>query len=271
MTHDNTRTQTLFLALALAALPAFSLAASPAAPAASAPAPAAPPPLTPDRPGFTNGSEVVLPGHTELELGIARMDMAFSSGGGHATDYPEALVRQGLTPTLELRLALPDYFDVSNGGGQGLGDGSLGVKYKFYQSRDGNTKAALTPAVTLPVGAKAFTSGHADPSLTIAAQTASGARWGIAANLALSDPTQSDARRFNAAPSASVSYQLTPVLSSYGELYDDFPQGGPSTPIADGGFTVLVNDGLQLDAEVGCGLGSAAPVRFLGAGVAIRF
>ena len=56
------------------------------------------------------------------------------------------------------------------------------------------------------------------------------------------------------APSASVTYTLTPRLSSYGDVYDDVPKQGPSTPIADGGFTFLLSNNVQLDAEVGCWL-----------------
>ncbi|BDI28499.1 hypothetical protein CCAX7_005500 [Capsulimonas corticalis] len=228
------------------------------------------PPISPDRPGFTNGSDTVVPGLTQLEMGIAQTDFAAASGGGHAIDYPEALVRHGLTPNLELRAALPDYTH-QDGTPSGYGDASLGVKYKFFQSRDGNTKAALTPAVSLPTGGAQHGTGQTDPSLTLAAQTASGARWGLSANLALADPTQNGGRSLQTAPSVSASYQLTPALSTYGELYDNFPQHGGSAPIADGGFTFASSANLQYDLEMGVGLGSAAPIRFFGGGVSVRF
>lgn len=241
-----------------------------ASPAATSPAVAAEPALTPDRPGFTNGCEVVLPRRTEIEAGAAHAIAPSRAGGGIATDLPEILIRQGLTPQCELRVGLPDYLAVEQGA-HGLGDGSMGVKYKFYQTRDGNTKAALIPALSIPIGAHALTSGHIDPLLTLAGQTISGARWGIAANLALSDPSQARGRAPAAAPSATVSYQLTPAFSTYCELYDSVAKSSLPTPIADEGLTYLVNRNLQFDAEAGWGLGGMAPIRFCGGGIAMRF
>jgi hypothetical protein len=256
--------------LSAAPLTTRSLADAPPAVSASPATSTSLPALTPDRPGFTNGAEVVLPSRTQVEGGIAQTTAESRTGGGATTDYPELLIRRGLTPQVELRVGLPDYSAVV-GGGHGLGDGSIGVKYKFYQSRDGSTKAALIPAVTVPVGARGFTSGHADPLLTLAAQTASGPRWGIAANLAFSDPSQSGGRIVTAAPSASVSYQMTPSLAGYGELYDSFAHRSGPIPVADGGFTFLVNSNLQVDAEAGYGLGASAPTRFFGGGISVRF
>ncbi len=229
------------------------------------------PPLSTDRPGFTNGSDVVAPGRLQVEGGVAFTQNSVSQGGSQVTDLPELLVRQGLTPTLELRLSLPDYFTGGGGVPDGFGDASLGAKWKIYQSKDGNTKAALTPSLSIPFGSAAYTSSHVDPSLTFGAQTASGSRWGLSTNLALAYPTQDGSRNFSAAPSASVTYQLTTPLSVYGELYDNFPQRGGSTPIADGGFAYLVNPNFEVDAEMGLGLGSSAPVRFYGTGLGYRF
>lgn len=256
--------------MALAVCLSGPISAAPT-PATSPPVPAATPPtpLTPDRPGFTNSSDVVLPGRFQIESGLAETRVSAATGGAETTDYPESLVRFGLSPVLELRVGLPDYF-TTPGGPDGFGDGLLGVKYKIYQSKDGNTKAALTPAVTLPVGARAFTSRHVDPLLTLAAQTVSGARWGLSANVFLSDPTQNGRRDFTTAPSGAVSYQMTPALAAYGELYDSIPRRGAPSPLADGGFTYLLNPNLQLDVETGAGLGGGAPVRFYGGGVSMR-
>jgi hypothetical protein len=263
------------LALAALLIVRTASAAPPAGPASTAPTPSAPssptPALTPDRPGFTNGSDTVPPGRVQVEAGLAVTRAPGGDGGAQTTDFPEILTRIGLTPTLELRVQLPDYETITHGGPSGFGDALLGAKIKVYQSKDGNTKAALTPAISIPTGASALSSGHVDPLLTLAAQTVSGARWSLAANVALSDPSGDGTRDFTTAPSGSVSYQLTSALSVYGELYDSIPQKGQSSPITDGGFTYQVNSNLQFDLETGSGLGGGAPVRFYGGGVALRF
>ncbi len=232
--------------------------------------PSAPSPLSTDRPGFTNGSDVVGTGVVQIEMGLAQTRAQAASGGGTLTDLPQMLVRQGITPTLEIRCTLPDYF-TGQAGQSGFGDAQIGAKYRFYQSKDGNTKAALTPSLSLPTGARALTSGHADPALTLGAQTQSGARWGVSGNLNLADPTQSGRRNFTLAPSASASYQLTRALSVYGDIYDAVPKTGAPSPITDGGLVYLVNPNVQVDAEMGVGLGGNAPTRFVGGGIGVRF
>lgn len=228
-------------------------------------------PLTPDRPGFTNGSDVVPVGLTHLEMGVAETWTPSSGGGGHTTDYPEVLIRHGVTPALEWRVVLPDHFSTSDEGPSGWGDAAVGVKWKFYQSKDGNTKAALFPMASIPTHDANFSSGQVDPSLVIGGQTASGSRWGLSANIGLTDPTQNGSRNFSTAPSAAAQYQLTPKLSTYGELYDNVPKTGPTSPIADGGLILVPNPNTQYDIEAGWGLGSGAPARFLGGGVSLRF
>jgi hypothetical protein len=210
-------------------------------------------------------------GLTHLEIGIADTLNAASTGGGHTVDYPEALIRHGVTPKLEWRVALPDRFTANQGGPKGWGDAAVGVKWKFYQDKTGNTKAALFPTVSIPSHDGNYSSGHVDPSLVIGAQTASGSRWGLSANINLTDPTINNVRNPAAAPSAAAQYQLTPTLSCYGELYDNVPKTGPTSPIADGGFILVPNNNTQYDIETGFGLGAGAPVRFVGGGVSVRF
>ena len=232
--------------------------------------------LVPDRPGFTNGSETVLPGRVLVELGGTRTKGASpfaktqASGDGLTTDAPQALVRAGLTDKTELRLTLPDYAWPS-GSASGFSDGSVGMRYKFYQSKDGNTKLALTPFLTVPVRSAVTSSGHVDPALTLGVQTKSGERWGVQSNLTLSYPTQNGGRVTDYTGSGEVSYALTKALSVYGDYYYDAPVGSPPSPIADGGLTYRVGKNIQLDLETGRGLGGGAPVQFYGGGVAVVF
>jgi hypothetical protein len=239
----------------------------------AAPAPQGPGPIAPNRPGFTNGSATIAPGDALAENGLAQTRALASAGGTTTLDLPETNLRVGVTPALEADISLPDYFQVRHGD-HGFGDGAVGVKYRFYQSKDGNTKASLAPSLSLPTRT-VFSSGHFDPTLLLGVQTASGSRWSLASNLVLSDPNvntpdQGTRRIFTTTVSGSVAYTLTPNLGVYVDSYDIVPREGPSSPFADGGFTYLVNPNLQLDAEMYAGLGGASPVRIFAAGLSVR-
>ncbi len=238
-------------------------AKSPSADAAAADA------VTPDRPGFTNGSDVVPKGRVQVEGGVTRNVYSAASGAGHATDGPETLIRTGLNDKTELRITLPNYIWPS--GTSGFSDGALGIRYKFSQSKDGNTKFAFTPTFSVPIRSAVTTSGHVDPSLLLSGQTTSGARWGISSNLILSYPTQNGGRLANYTATAQVTYALSGTLAVFGDVYDNAVSGSLPTPIADAGFTYRVANNAQLDIETGRGLGGMAPTQFYGGGVAVRF
>lgn len=230
-------------------------------------------PIAPNRPGFTNGSATLAPGDALAENGIALTRSRASGGGATTLDFPETNLRLGVTSALEADLTLPDDFHV-HGGGWGLGDGAIGVKYKFYQSKDGNTKASAAPSLSLPTHT-AFSSGKVDPTLLLGVQTASGARWSLASNLVLSNPTittsdQSPRRIFTTIVSGSVSYTLSTKLTTYLDSYTVVPRQGASSPVVDGGIAYLVNPNLQLDAELYEGLSGASPVRTIAAGISFR-
>lgn len=225
--------------------------------------------VTPDRPGFTNGSEVVPKGRVQVEGGVTRNVYSAASGMGHATDGPETLIRTGLSDKTELRITLPNYIWPS--GTSGFSDGAVGIRYKFYQSHDGNTKFALTPTLSVPVKSAVTTSGHVDPTFLLSGQTTSGARWGISSNLILSYPTQNGGRLANYTATAQVTYALSGPLSVFGDVYDNAVSGSLPTPIADAGFTYKVAGNAQLDIETGRGLGGMAPTQFYGGGIAVRF
>ena len=261
----------LGLAVGIIGIGEIARAATPAASASPvAVLPAAPDLITPDRPGFTNGSDTVVPGRVQVEVGLTGTTGSASSGTGRATDGPQALIRAGLNPKLEARIILPDYLWPS-GGQSGFGDGGVGLRYKFYQSKDGNTKLALTPTLSIPVRSAVTTSGHVDPSVSLNGQTTSGTRWSLSSNLILAYPTIAGRRVTDYTVTGAISYQITSPLAVYLDVYDDLPDEGPPSSIGDGGVTYRLTPNLQLDLETGRGLGGAAPVQFYGGGVALRF
>ena len=227
--------------------------------------------VTPDRPGFTNGSDVVPKGRIQVEGGVTRNVYSATSGQGHVTDAPAVLLRTGLNDKTELRITLPDYFWPSGPSRSGFGDGAVGLRYKFYQSKDGNTKFAFTPSLSVPLKTAVTTSGHVDPIFLLSGQTTSGARWGISSNLILSYPTVSGGRLANYTATAQVTYALSGPFAVFGDVYDNAVSGSLPSPIADAGFTYRVAPNAQLDIETGRGLGGMAPTQFYGGGVAVRF
>ncbi len=265
----TTTLATLGALLALA-LPGHAQEGPGHTPVGGGPAPAAsgPGPIAPNRPGFTNGSATIAPGDALAENGAALTRASSSQGDAYTADLPETNLRFGVTPSLEADVVLPDYFDVHNGT-DGLGDAAVGVKYRCYQSRNGNTKASIAPSLTLPTHAR-FSSGQYDPTLLLGVQTASGARWSLASNLVLSDPTVAGSRDFTTTLSGSVSYALTPTLSAYFDSYYQVPRVGGASPVVDGGFADLVTPNIQLDAEYYQGLGGAAPVSVVAGGLSFR-
>ena len=246
--------------------------------------------LDADRPGFTNGSGTVAPGRVIAENGIMRTK---PTGAAAATDLPETLLRFGVAPALEAQLQLSSYFSV-RGGGSGAGDGLLGLKYKFYQSADGKTRAALAPGFTVPLGNAQFGTPNIDPALNISADRQLGERATLAVNLVLNYVSERGAqgqnaggggsggggmggggmgggRNFVVTPAASLSYSLSSKLNTYVDGYTSLPQRGASASVLDGGFAYLLDPNVQLDVEAGFGVGGAAPSNFVGAGVSFRF
>ena len=238
-------------------------------------------PLVPDRPGFTNSSDTVAPGRVILESGFSQVRN--QNGGGITDDFPEALLRFGTAPNLELQLGVPNY-NVQHGGPRGFGDLFLGAKLKVYDH--GGTVASIAPSVSVPFGRRDFRSSTILPSVLFGVGTPLGKRAGFSANLILSETQQSGAgsgsggsasqsairNEFTVTPAASVGYSLTPKIGVYLDAYAIVPRRGPSSSVADGGFTYLLNNNLQLDLEYGHGLGGgAAPDHFYGGGVAVRF
>lgn len=239
---------------------------TPTQPAIAAPD-AARPPINADRPGFTNGSDTVDPGQIVVETGATQTR---NQDGSVTDDYPEAEIRLGVGPDLEAEVFLPNDFK-THGGSKGFGDAVIGGKWRFYKSKNGAVRLSAAPYLSIPTRG-AFGTGRVDPSLILGAETSSGSRWDVQGNLDLSDPTQSDGSRlFTVTPAAAVAYTLTPALTVFGDAYDIVPRRGPSAPTTDGGLMFLLTNDIQLDAEVGAGLGGGAATRFFGGGVSFRF
>jgi hypothetical protein len=122
-----------------------------------------PPAITTDRPAITDSSLVVPSGDLLFENGLTET----ASQGQRSFDFPETLVRFGLTSTTELRFTAPDYFQHLNAGsgfGSAWGDLSLGVKQQLVATSAG-FDASLVASLSFPSGANSISSHGYDPQL----------------------------------------------------------------------------------------------------------
>jgi hypothetical protein len=235
----------------------------------------APGPIVTDRPDFTESTETVPAGMVQAEGGFTYA----RRGPERERSIGELLVRVGAGRRSELRLDLGSY-TVSSAAGEavrGIEDAGLGAKVKLLEGPDqpGSARPALSLLLgtSLPTGARAVREDALQPGAKLAAKWDLAERLSLGANLDYAWASE-DGRRFGqTAASASLGYTLSERIGSYLEGFAFAPEsrGGSTLGYANGGFTYLVNDDLQLDARGGVRPGAAGHDYFLGTGIARRW
>jgi Putative MetA-pathway of phenol degradation len=133
--------------------------------------------MTADRPDFTDAPDVIGRGLWQVESGFlfatSHVDTATIHETTHEIVTPQALVRIGLSPRLELRVATDGLLSVTTSQ-QGVGrisgrsDLAVSVKWRLFDDwRPGGFDLALLPILSLPTGSDGFTSGGYDPTLKV--------------------------------------------------------------------------------------------------------
>ncbi len=239
--------------------------------------------LVTDRPDQTESAEVVPLGSLQLEIGSHYHREQTPSGALEVREAPATLLRYGVTPRLELRLAWPGRIAVdapSDSGSlsqRGHGDPEAGFKLALGEARGGQARSALLVHATLPAGKSGFGSPRADLSARLAVAHDLSAWAGWSWNLGLESGSSEDGRRGVSTLtrwvySGALGFDLGPRWGLFVELFGDLPASdpAPSAHAFDGGVTYRLRPGVQLDAAVGRGYSGAAPDFFAGVGIAIR-
>jgi hypothetical protein len=257
----------LFAALPLRAQDQTPPAQSP--PAQSPPASNAPPVINTDRPAITDASTVVPSGSLLFENGFTET----AGDSQRSFDFPETLVRFGLTSSTELRFTAPDYYQNFNTGAgfaTGWGDLQLGVKQQLYASSDG-FNVALIGELGFPTGAHLISSHGYDPSLLVPWSHPVSKNWTASGMFAVFWPTEGSRRNVTGQPSFELDRQLTSRWDAFVEYAGDFYQRGTPVHIFHVGSSFKLTNNQQLDFHVGFGLSAAAPDHFLGVGYSFQF
>lgn len=236
-----------------------------------------PPPgeLVTDRPDQTESAEVVAPGWVQVEAGWLHTRDESDGLRSETDEVPGTLVRIGLAERLELRLGWAGWIEeeVEGRGGrsvaEGGGDLELGGKLVLWEERGRRPRGALLAAVNLPTGAAALTSDRYDPSLRLSLAHSLPRDLSLGYNLEVSRGEEGSVVAYTAA----LGIGLTERLGAFVELFGDLPADAPGGPAhsADGGWTFLLTEDLQLDLAGGVGLSREAPDWFVGLGISARF
>jgi hypothetical protein len=221
------------------------------------------PTIATDRPSVTDSSVVVPQGGFQMESGL----QASSLGSSAVLDLPESLIRYGLLPRTELRLAVPDYFDSLASAGaaaSGFGDAAVGAKQQLGPL--GGFDVSIVAFLSLPTGAQQISSHGYDPGLQLPWSHSFAGTWTAAGQVAAYWPTVAGRRDFTTEATVLLDRQLSARCDAFAEVAVDSPQRGGSRQPLHAGTTYRLAPRQQIDFHVAAGLSRAAPRNYLGVG-----
>lgn len=204
--------------------------------------------VQPERPTVATHAHTIAPGYFEVETGVQgnRVD-----AGSRAYGLPTVL-KVGLTPHLQLNIGVPSFL---SGGGQhaGLGDLSLGAKWRVLDDHPLLGDFALLPAIKFPTGSSIDGTGTGTTDLGVTAIASYDLR-GVAMDLNVaytkvgiaSSQSGPDAALWTASFGFPVAGRLSWVAELFGVPRIDGSEPPPSTALLTGP-SFLVSPALNLD------------------------
>jgi hypothetical protein len=234
------------------------------------------PSLSTDRPGQATPPTIAPPGYVQVELGFQLMNDA--PDGGDATtrtlSTPQALIRVGLLPTMELRLqgelrtvtsSIDGGASESHGGMAGL---AIGTKVGITEEQGAIPEMALGVTLGLPAGDSLYRPASVAPSLYLAA------RSGLSSTLNLYYNIGAGWDGSNGAGSGiyalSLGESFSEEVSGFAEIYGTLATNAEPLHAVDAGVAWLAGSNIQLDLSAGAGLTPSAPDYFVNAGISLR-
>ena len=219
-----------------------------------------------DRPDIAESALTVGTGRFQIETGVTYTQ---ETGAANALTTP-TLLRYGIAEKWELRLE-SDALTFLDPGPGGFSDFTLGTKVNFRD--EGSTAIGLLVSLNVPVGFQAVR-GTVDPAVKLLIDQDLGSGWGLGFNAGLLLTEDVTDRSFiQPMFAAALGKDITNRLGAYVELSGEGPDlaGGDYALSADGGFTYLVNNDVQLDLSLLRGLSNVGTDWGYGLGVSARF
>jgi hypothetical protein len=227
---------------------------------------------SPDRPDFTDGTDVVALGHVQIEGGVT----VTRTGDEHDLSVGEVLVRVPATKRVELRLGVPSLLASREGEGERVtGADDVFVEAKVVLVPGERAALAVLLNASLPTGTRSVAEHRFQPGATLAADLTLSDEVALSLNLGYDDAS-TDGRRFNQVfASGSFDFGLPKNFDAFAEVYalDRAEAYGPAQRYADTGLSYHVTARTVVDARIGSGLrnGTGGPDYFFGFGVTRLF
>lgn len=245
-------------------------------------------PLITDRPGYSDGVNIVPRGLFHWESGFS-LSLAAHGTGAAANPLELEAERNMLAGAPVLRVGVSRRFELRFGGDgvlyhshrisgashfqSGISDLAVGFKVALIEERRILPAISLVSMFSLPVGAPAFSSGAIDPTFKLAWSKELWKQWTISGNLNASSLSTGENSRFlQKAASFQVSRPVWADLGAFAEVYTIKPPfpGERSLWTFDGGFTHPLGDYMQIDLSCGQQVVPRERTWFLAVGFAFR-
>lgn len=233
------------------------------------------PPFAPGRPGITESGGVVGRGIVQIEMGLDYEEARADASRVRSLSLPSALIRLGISPRLELRLAggaFSEWVPSRPGSRQtGVGDLTLGGKVILLRESPGGIELAALPGVSLPTGGEGFTSDAVVPSMGVSMAKALPADFGLGGLYTAAADADGDERVLAQAASAALGHDLIGGWAGFVELAVEKPaRGADADWLFNSGVSRIVGERVQIDAQIGHGLTDGAPAWTASVGVVLR-
>lgn len=226
--------------------------------------------ISPDRPDFTNGPDVVAAGRVQIET-----SGAWQRDGATRLRSTPTLLRLGVGHDLELRLETDGALRQRNPDASGRGDLAVGFKWQMQDGDEHQPGLGWLLELKTPTGSGAFKGQGLRPGVSFLAQWELPAGWslGMMAGV-VTDRNDADQRYTAAVLSASLGIPLGDKLHGFAEIAGQqlaSARNGGKVVAAGTGLAWQLTEDAQLDTAVFRGLNRSTPDWAWTVGLSLRF